>query len=219
MGTLFIGEALFAEDRAACYFSLLVSLVCRMIQYGQKGVIILLQEQLKALRLKKGLSQEELAARVHVVRQTVSKWETGSSVPDAQTLILIAQVLETPVSVLLGEQPNRDKEEEDELTQIAQKLERLNEELARKSAANRRRIRTVAISVLILAAVSLMVLLFLAAEPFLRQPFGSGIIGGADGPTDILVFSGTHWLGIGVSALLCVFVVTAAAVVLHRTKR
>ncbi|MCI9406544.1 MAG: helix-turn-helix transcriptional regulator [Oscillospiraceae bacterium] len=39
----------------------------------------MLQEQLKALRLKKGLSQEELATRIHVVRQTVSKWETGDS--------------------------------------------------------------------------------------------------------------------------------------------
>ena len=37
----------------------------------------MLAENLKALRKAKGLSQEELAARLHVVRQTVSKWEKG----------------------------------------------------------------------------------------------------------------------------------------------
>ena len=50
----------------------------------------MIQENLKVLRLKKGMSQEELAVRIHVVRQTVSKWEKGLSVPDAQTLIQIA---------------------------------------------------------------------------------------------------------------------------------
>lgn len=39
----------------------------------------MIQENLKVLRLKKGMSQEELAVRIHVVRQTVSKWETGVS--------------------------------------------------------------------------------------------------------------------------------------------
>ena len=39
----------------------------------------MLAENLKALRKAKGLSQEELAARLHVVRQTVSKWEQGVS--------------------------------------------------------------------------------------------------------------------------------------------
>ena len=63
----------------------------------------MIQENLKALRLKKGMSQEELAVRIHVVRQTVSKWETGLSVPDAQTRIQIAQALEVRVSAFLGE--------------------------------------------------------------------------------------------------------------------
>ena len=180
----------------------------------------MLQEQLKALRLKKGLSQEELATRIHVVRQTVSKWEPGLSVPDAQMLILIAQVLETPVAVLLGEDPVRDAEKNPEpIAQIAQKLEQLNGEIAERTAANRRRIRTAATLTLVLAAVSLVVLLLLAAEPFLRQSSGRGIIGGADRPTGILVFSGTHWLGADVSVFFCVLVIAIAAVVLYRTKR
>lgn len=92
----------------------------------------MIQENLKAQRLKKGLSQEELAAQIHVVRQTVSKWEKGVSVPDAQTLIQIAQVLETPVSALLGEKIPEEKEEE-KLQIMAEKLERINACLAERT--------------------------------------------------------------------------------------
>jgi DNA-binding XRE family transcriptional regulator len=50
-------------------------------------------ENLKALRKQKGFSQEELAARLPVVRQTISKWEKNLSVPDADTLIRLAEIL------------------------------------------------------------------------------------------------------------------------------
>lgn len=60
-------------------------------------------ENLRTLRKQKGLSQEELAERVHVVRQTISKWEKGLSVPDADLLIGIAEIFETSVSTLLGD--------------------------------------------------------------------------------------------------------------------
>lgn len=63
----------------------------------------MLNENLKAVRKSKGLSQEELAIKLNVVRQTISKWEKGLSVPDSEMLIKISDVLETPVSVLLGE--------------------------------------------------------------------------------------------------------------------
>ena len=59
-------------------------------------------ENLKTLRRQKGFTQEELAARLNVVRQTVSKWEKGLSVPDAELLTRLAEVLEVPVSTLLG---------------------------------------------------------------------------------------------------------------------
>jgi putative transcriptional regulator len=59
----------------------------------------MLNENIKALRRTKGLSQEELAIRLNVVRQTVSKWERGLSVPDSEMLVSISEVLETPVSV------------------------------------------------------------------------------------------------------------------------
>lgn len=63
----------------------------------------MLNENIKTLRKSKGLSQEELAVRLNVVRQTVSKWEQGLSVPDSDMLIAISEALETPVSALLGE--------------------------------------------------------------------------------------------------------------------
>ena len=62
----------------------------------------MLAENLKALRKAKGLSQEELAARLHVVRQTVSKWEKGRSVPDADLLIRLAEELDTTSAALLA---------------------------------------------------------------------------------------------------------------------
>ncbi len=111
----------------------------------------MIQENLKAQRLKKGLSQEELAAQIHVVRQTVSKWEKGLSVPDAQTLIQIAQVLETPVSALLGEKIPEEKEEE-KLQIMAEKLERINACLAERTSRIRRVTRVVAIVAILLAA-------------------------------------------------------------------
>ena len=63
----------------------------------------MLNENIKAFRKTKGLSQQELAVKVNVVRQTISKWEQGLSVPDSDMLIAISEVLETPVSTLLGE--------------------------------------------------------------------------------------------------------------------
>ena len=72
----------------------------------------MLKDNLKTLRKNKGLSQEELSVKLNVVRQTVSKWEQGLSVPDAEMLISISEVFDTPVSTILGE--NIDKQEKNE---------------------------------------------------------------------------------------------------------
>ena len=47
----------------------------------------MLSENIKAVRKSKGLSQQELAVKLNVVRQTISKWEQGLSVPDSDMLI------------------------------------------------------------------------------------------------------------------------------------
>ena len=94
----------------------------------------MLQDNLKALRKKKGVTQEELAARLNVVRQTVSKWEKGLSVPDAELLIRLAEALETPVSQLLGSKI----EAEEQPDALAEQLSRINEQLAIKNRRAKR---------------------------------------------------------------------------------
>lgn len=85
----------------------------------------MLSENIKNIRIQKGLSQNELAVRLHVVRQTVSKWEKGLSVPDAETLSKIADILETDVATLLGTTINPDHKQSD----VAEQLARVNEQL------------------------------------------------------------------------------------------
>ncbi len=96
----------------------------------------MLNENIKAIRKSKGLSQEELAIKLNVVRQTISKWEKGLSVPDSEMLISISETLETPVSTLLGEtvtQPIAD-----DLKAISEKLEIINLQLAQRKSARKK---------------------------------------------------------------------------------
>lgn len=86
----------------------------------------MLSERIKTLRKKKGMSQEELALEVHVVRQTISKWENALSVPDADELIYLAKVLEVSVNTLLGVEEKESLVYED----LVDELARVNEELA-----------------------------------------------------------------------------------------
>ena len=94
----------------------------------------MLNENIKALRKTKGLTQEELAIRLHVVRQTVSKWEKGLSVPDAEMLQRIAEIFEVNVSQLLGS-PIHQNENVD---MIAEQLSRINEQLVVKNNRTRK---------------------------------------------------------------------------------
>ena len=84
----------------------------------------MLSENIRRFRKARSLRQEELAERVHVVRQTVSKWENGLSVPDAEQLRDLAAVLGVSVSALLDLTP------EDSEADLAGELARRNEELA-----------------------------------------------------------------------------------------
>ena len=96
----------------------------------------MLNENIKTIRKAKGLSQEELAIKLNVVRQTVSKWEHGLSVPDSEMLVSLSEVLETPVSILLGE--TVIEPQADDLKAISEKLEIINLQLARSKAAKRK---------------------------------------------------------------------------------
>ncbi|NLY82932.1 MAG: helix-turn-helix transcriptional regulator [Clostridiales bacterium] len=105
----------------------------------------MLNENIKNLRKSKGLSQEELAIKLNVVRQTVSKWENGLSVPDSSTLISLADELDTTVSELLGEPVTEPTT--DDLKAISEKLEVINLQLAKRSSAKVKAIRWILISI------------------------------------------------------------------------
>ena len=115
----------------------------------------MLAENLKALRKAKGLSQEELAARLHVVRQTVSKWEKSRSVPDAELLVRLAEEMDTTPAALLGP----EVPPETEAGGTAEQLGRIAEQLAVKNR-RARRIWKIAAGVLIaFVAVNLLLIL------------------------------------------------------------
>ena len=114
----------------------------------------MLQENIKAFRQKKGMTQEELASRLHVVRQTVSKWEKGLSVPDAELLIRLAEVLEVSVAQLLGGEAETATEEKPDA--MIEQLSRINEQLAIK---NRRAKRLWKIVAWILGAIAALIIL------------------------------------------------------------
>lgn len=118
-----------------------------------KEAQVMLNENIKNLRKAKGISQEELAIRLNVVRQTVSKWERGLSVPDSGMLISLAEELDTSVSVLLGEdvaEPSPD--DELNLKSISERLEAINLQLAKRITMRIRIIRWL----LILLGVGIM---------------------------------------------------------------
>ena len=118
----------------------------------------MLNENIKRIRKSKGLSQEELAIKLNVVRQTVSKWENGLSVPDSSMLIILANELDTTVSELLGEpiaEPTTD-----DLKILSEKLEVINLQLAKRSITKVKTIRWILIS---LCAVIVIIFITLAS--------------------------------------------------------
>lgn len=128
----------------------------------------MLKENIKTRRKAKGLSQEELAIKLNVVRQTISKWEQGLSVPDSEMLITLSEVLDTPVSVLLGEQITEPKA--DDLKAISEKLEVINLQLAQRSNWRRKVLQWVFTSVCALIAVVFLVLALLDS-PYLNWDY------------------------------------------------
>ena len=115
----------------------------------------MIEENIRRLRKNAKMSQEDLAEKLSVVRQTVSKWERGLSVPDAEMVIKIAALFEVPVSELLGmeassavtvnsgkkqsigessgsESPSAATASDVSIRELTEKLAQLNEQLAEK---------------------------------------------------------------------------------------
>lgn len=182
----------------------------------------MLQENLKILRTQKGMSQEELADRLNVVRQTVSKWEKGLSVPDSEMLIRIAEVFEVSVGELLGEtiQPETEKSE---LQQLSEKLENLNAMMAERNARSKTLMKIAAICMIVAASVFAVVEIvpLIALTVLLAKPVDAGsvgIIGGADGPTSIFV-TAPDWTGLAIGTVIFAVLLTVGIVLLRKSKR
>ena len=124
----------------------------------------MLSENIKTLRKSKGLSQAELAIKLNVVRQTISKWEQGLSVPDSDMLISISEALETPVSVLLGETVTESKA--DDVKVISEKLEIINYQLAQRNTTRRAIIHWLLIS-LCAIIITIFIALVVFNSPYL----------------------------------------------------
>lgn len=156
----------------------------------------MLSENIKTIRKAKGLSQEELAVKLNVVRQTVSKWEQGLSVPDSDLLIALSQALETPVSTLLGETLAPSKP--GDLKTICEKLEVINLQLAQRKAAARQLLHWLFVLVCG-AVVAVLAVLFALNSPYLGWDFG-------DPETAVAgtVFHAFEWLFIRLAPIVLV---------------
>ena len=156
----------------------------------------MLNENIKAIRKSRGLSQQELAVKLNVVRQTVSKWEQGLSVPDSDMLIALSEVLETPVSKLLGE--TVVETEADSLKAISEKLEVINLQLAQRKTTRRKVICWLLIS---LCAVIVMVF---AALGILNSPYLGWDY--SDPETAVLgvIFHAFEWLFVRVAPIILI---------------
>ena len=146
----------------------------------------MLGENIKTLRKQAGMSQEELAIRLHVVRQTVSKWENNLSVPDAELLQQMAELFEVKADALLGAeiQPEPDRNE------LAEQLSRINEQLA---VRNRRakRIWTVIAAVLGIGLLVWVVMAALFASDYSTVKETGGTLSAAGAAVSAAAAAGT----------------------------
>lgn len=95
----------------------------------------MLGENIILHRKRLGLSQQALADQLHVVRQTISKWEKNLSVPDADALIRLADALDTTVQALLG---MPEEASAPDTSDVALALMRINDQMAIQNRRRRR---------------------------------------------------------------------------------
>ena len=114
----------------------------------------MLAENLKKIRKDKGYTQEILAEKLNVVRQTVSKWEKGLSLPDVDMLYKVANVLETDVNILLDGQITTTDQSE-----IVKQLAKINEQLTIKNRRYKKIMKTIAIILLIIVIFGILLVI------------------------------------------------------------
>ncbi len=167
----------------------------------------MLNENIKAIRKSKGLSQEELAVKLNVVRQTVSKWEKGLSVPDSDLLVSLSEALDTPVSVLLGEAVTETKA--DDLKTISEKLEVINLQLAQKKMMRRK------LPQWLLISVCAMIVIIFAALIVLNSSYLGWDYGDPETAVAGAAFHAFEWLFVRLAPVVLI----GAAVGIYLTRK
>lgn len=168
----------------------------------------MLKDNIKTLRKRKGLSQEELAIKLNVVRQTISKWEQGLSVPDSEMLIKISEIFEVSVSTLLGE--NIPESKIDDLKTISEKLEIINLQLLQRRNNKRKVIHWLLISLCVVLLIGFIILLLLKS-PYLNWDYNNpeaAVLG--------VAFHYFEWLFVRIAPII--FIVSLIGIVLTRKK-
>ena len=120
----------------------------------------MLGEKIKLLRQQHGYSQATLAEKLSVVRQTVSKWEKGLSVPDAEMLTRIADAFEISVAELLGAKLESDRD----INEVAGQLAQINEQLAIRNRRWRRIGKTL-LGIFLGLLIAITLLVWLSSTP------------------------------------------------------
>ncbi len=168
----------------------------------------MLKENIKSIRKSRGLSQEELAVKLNVVRQTISKWEQGLSVPDSEMLISISEVLETPVSTLLGE--NISDSKVDDLKIISEKLEIINLQLLQRKNARIKMVHWMLVSLCTIIII-IFISLFLLNSPYLNWDYNNpenAVLG--------VAFHSFEWLFVRIAPMI--LIVSIIGIVFTRRK-
>lgn len=174
----------------------------------------MLSDNIKAFRKSRGISQEALAARLKVVRQTVSKWENGLSVPDSQLLISLADALGVSVSELLDTAQEKEPEEIPSIKELAQKLEKLNSEAAARAEKRRGIWLFIFILITMISAAAAVQGIF-----SLHHMCSEQIIGGADMPTHIFLSAASPQVRSGIQLIISAALAAVAGFGVYHTRR
>lgn len=170
----------------------------------------MLKDNIKILRKQKGLSQEELSIKLNVVRQTISKWESGLSVPDAEMLISISKVFETPVNIILGE--NIEEKEKDDIKVISEKLEIINDQLSIMQKQKRK--NTIKLLLIIdICIILLFILLAILGSPYTTWNYNNtewSIIG--------TIWHSFEWIFFKIAPIIIILITSILGIILIRKK-
>ena len=165
----------------------------------------MLKDNLKTLRKNKGLSQEELSIKLNVVRQTISKWETGLSVPDAEMLVTISELFETPVSEILGE--SIEEKETNDLKIISEKLEVINEQLSISQKQKRKR------KIMVLLIIDICLIFFFVSLALLGSPYLTWDYGNPEWSVIGTLWHSFEWIFFRIAPLL-IIIITVILIIL-----